>query len=87
MLGRVRPGLLVLSNLAGPIHLFFNLRFLMLGGTRLLQTFVLKKVLGAVRFWILLVVHSSLTLPMFGREIRLCSEVSWWVVFGTVSCW
>ena len=62
MLGWVRPGLPVLSNLAGPIQFSFSLRFSMLGGTRLLLTFVRGKGLEAVRFGILLVPCSSLIL-------------------------
>ena len=62
MLGWVRPGLPVLSNLVGPIQFFFSLRFSMFGGTRLLLTFVRGKGLEAVRFGILLVPCSSLIL-------------------------
>ena len=76
MLGWVRPGLFVLSNLAGPIQLT-SLRFFMLAKTSLLQTSLLGKGFEAVRFSILLVPCSSLTLPMFGRETKRCSGVCW----------
>ena len=59
----------------------------MFGETRLLQTFVLEKVLVAFRFWILLVPCISLTLPMFGREMGRCSGVCWLVGCGMVSYW
>ena len=54
------------------------------GGVRFLLTSVLGKVFVVVHGWIFLAPCSSLTLTMFGREMRLCSEVSLLVVSGMV---
>ena len=66
-LGWVRPGLLVLSNLAGPIQ---HCKSAILDAWRDKVTAELcaRKGFGVVRFWMLLVPCSSLTLLMSERE-------------------
>ena len=81
-----RPGLPLLSNLSGPFSIFVLL-FLMHGGMRSLRSFVLGRVFVGVPCLILMVLCSSLTLTMFGREIRRCFEVSLLGCLEWVSSW
>ena len=78
----VRPGLPLLSNLAGPIQHF--LLSLMLGVIGLLLTFVGVKVFVVAPFWIFMVLCSSSFLLMFEKEIGHCFVPLWLVVSGTV---
>ena len=75
LLGWERPGLPVLSNLAGPIQ--HELRFWMPGGVGSWLSCVIGRVFGVVHCLITLAFCSSLTLAMFGRERRRCSGVFW----------
>ena len=54
------------------------------GGTRLQPIFVVGKVSGAGPCWMFMALCSSLTLLMFGIEIRVCFGVLWLGVCGTV---
>ena len=62
----------------------FGLPFLMLGGIRYPWICVLGRVFGVALFLIFLAPCSSLTLTMFGREIRHCYVVCLLEVFGMV---
>ena len=75
-----RPGLLLLSNLAGPVQHF---RAAILDAWR---NRVAADLCGREGFRgrPLLDVHGSLILVMFEKEIRLCFVTSWLVVSGTV---
>ena len=65
----------------------FGLQFLMPGGIRYPWICVLGKVFGVAHFLIFLAPCSSLTLTMFGREIRHCFEVCLLGVYGMIFCW
>ena len=54
------------------------------GGTRLQLIFVVGKVFGEGPCWMFMALCSSLTLLMFGIEIRVCFGVFWLGVCGTV---
>ena len=62
----------------------FGLPFLMLGVIKFPWICVLGRVFGVALFWMFLAPCSSLTLTMFGREIRHCFEVCLLGVFGMV---
>ena len=85
-LGWDRPGLPVLSMVDGLFSIFVLL-FWMLGVIRSLWVCVLGRVFGVVPFLMFLAPCSSLTLTMFGKEIRHCFEVFLLGVFGMVFCW
>ena len=85
-LGWSRPGLPLLSGSVG-LFIFGGQRFLMPSEVRLRLIFAMGMVFVVVLFWTFMVPWSCLTLPMFGKEIRLCSGVSWLVVFGMVIFW
>ena len=69
-----RPGLPLLSNLSGPFRIFV-LQFLVLGGMLFLRSFVLGRVFVVVLCLILMVLCSSLTLTMFGRDKTLLRSI------------
>ena len=77
-LGWDRPGLPVLGMIDGLFSIFVLL-FWMFGVTRFLWVCVLGRVFG--------VACSSLTLTMFGKEIRHCFEAFLFGVSGMVFCW
>ena len=64
----------------------FELLSWMLGGTRLLLTFVVVGAFVVVPCWIFVVLCNSLVLLMFVKEIRHCFVLLWSVVSGMVSC-
>ena len=68
----VRPGLPLLSHLAGPSTAFSGCYPWMPGVIRLLLIFVSVRGFGVVLFLMFMVLCSSLILLMFEREIRLC---------------
>ena len=82
----VRPGLPLLSNLAGPIQ-HFRAAILDAGVTRLLLICVGVRGFGVVLLLTFMVLCSSLILLMFEKEIRVCCVASWLGVSGMVSCW
>ena len=87
VLGWERPGLPILSNLAGPIQ---HARAVILEAWRnniSRQTCVLGRASAEALFGIFQVPCSSLTLAMFGREIRLCLGVYLLDGFGMVFFW
>ena len=65
----------------------FGLPFLMLGVIKFPWICVLGRVFGVALFWMFLAPCSSLTLTMFGREIRHCFEVCLLGEFGMVFYW
>ena len=82
-LGWERPGLPVLNNLAGPVQ---NFREAVLGawGDKVAADLCGRRVFGMALFWIIVALCSSLTLTMFGREIRRCFVESWLGVWNGV---
>ena len=68
-----RPGLPLLSNLAGPVQ-HFRLLFLMPGRTRL-RDLCSREVFGVAPCWIFVALCSFLTLLMFGIVMRVCFVV------------
>ena len=69
VMGWSRPGLPLLSILAGPVQ---RLLFLVLGGIRLLLIFVVERALGVGHFWMSLAPCSFSILLLSVRETRLC---------------
>ena len=79
-----RPGLPLRCNLAGPIQ-HFKAAILDACGTRLQLIFVVGgRVFEVGPCWMYMALCSSLTLLMFGIEIRVCFGLSWLGVCGTV---
>ena len=86
----IRPGLPLLSNLAGPIH-HFQAAVLDAWRNKVAADlccrqliFVAVRVFVVGLFLTFMVLCSSLALLMFGKEMRLCFGVSCLVVFGVV---
>ena len=79
----IRPGVPLLSNLAGPIQHF---QAAILDAWRdKVAAFVVVKVFVVVLCLMFMALCSFLILLMFEKEIRLCFGTSWLVVFGMVS--
>ena len=78
-----RPGLLVLSMVAGPVQ-HFRAAILDAWRHKVSMGLCARRVFGVVPFLMFLAPCSSLTLTMFGREIRHCFEVFLLGVFGMV---
>ena len=84
VLGWSRPGLPLLSSLAGPSQHF---RSAILDAWRgeVAADLCDRGFSRVVLFWIFMVPCRCLTLTMLEKGIRLCSGVSWLVVFGMVT--
>ena len=81
-----RPGLPVLSMMAGPIQ-HFRAAVLDAWRHKVSVDLCSRKGFRGGPFWISLAPCSSLTLTMFGREIRHCFVVFFLGVCGMVFCW
>ena len=81
-----RLGLLLLSNLAGPVK-HFKAAFLYAWRNEVAADFCGRDGFRVDRCWMCMALCSFSILLMSGREIRPCFGVSWLVVSGMVSSW